>query len=99
MRVPSGSVHAHESPCLPPVDMMMKWRAPIRRTGQSAWATPFAQSLHTFSSNASLASRAMRISDTLCCTSGWWAIEFVSATEVRLGMRSIVMSNARRAAP
>src|SRR4051794_25878269 len=27
MRVPSAAIHLHESPCLPPTDWMMKWRA------------------------------------------------------------------------
>src|SRR5689334_22395438 len=27
MRAPSGAIHIHESPCLPPIDWMMKCRA------------------------------------------------------------------------
>ncbi len=78
---------------------MTKCRAPTSRTGQSACGTPVAQSVATRSSSASAASSEMRISDTLCCTSGWCAIERVSATDVRFGIFSIVMSNARWAAP
>ena len=40
--------------------------------GQSMpWSTPLAQSSHTRSRWAVIASRWMRISATSCCTSGW----------------------------
>src|SRR4051812_12905815 len=39
MRVPSGSVHAHESPCLPPVDTIRKCRAPAGGLASSATGT------------------------------------------------------------
>ena len=50
---------------------MMKCLAPTRRTGQSAWCTPVAQSVRDRVEQRLDRVEAMRISATLCCTSGW----------------------------
>ena len=71
----------------------------MNRIGQSSCSAPFAQSRVVCSSSAPDASRFMRISATLCCTSGCHAIERVSATEVRCGTRATVRSKARWACP
>src|ERR1017187_10805344 len=39
MRVPSAVTQLHESPCLPPVDSMMKWRASAGGLSNSAVGT------------------------------------------------------------
>ena len=46
-----------------------------------------------------IASSRMRISATWCWTSGWYAIERVSATEVRRDTLAVTSSNARWAMP